>query len=75
MNKPQPHNARRAPQIVPKGYWTFWCVLSIWGGIVGIVTAVSGEMKYDGIIGVLSAAWSISWAVVYWRIKHATKAA
>jgi hypothetical protein len=75
MKNPQSHQSSdRALQIVTKGYWTFWCVLSILGGIGGVVTAVAAEMKYDGVIGVLSCAWSIAWAVVYWRIRRETKA-
>ena len=49
--------------------------MSVLGGIGGIVTAVTAEMKYDGLIGVLSFAWSIAWAVVYWRFRRETNAA
>ena len=75
MTSTQPHDRRTKPQIVPNGYWTFWCVVSVLGGIGGIVTAVTAEMKYDGLIGVLSFAWSIAWAVVYWRSRLETNAA
>ena len=74
IHKQSHRSPDRAPQIVPNGYWTFWCVLSLLGGIAGIVTTVTSEMEHDGIIGVLSFAWSIAWAVVYWRIRRETKA-
>ena len=74
IHKQSHRSPDRAPQIVPNGYWTFWCVLSLLGSIAGIVTAVTSEMEHDGIIGVLSFAWSIAWAVVYWRIRRETKA-
>ena len=75
MTNTQSHNHRRKPQIVPNGYWTFWCAVSVLGGIGGIVTAVTAEMKYDVLTGVLSFAWSTAWAVVYWRIRRETNAA
>jgi len=71
-NPPRNHLSGRAPQIVPKGYWTFWCALSILGGIGGAVTAF---LEHSVILGVISFAWGIAWGLVYRTIRRETKSA
>ena len=61
-----------APQIVPKGYWTFWFVLSLIGVIVGIVATFLWRQERGGVIfGMTSTVVSVAWAVIYWRVRHA----
>ena len=64
---PSNHSVDKTPRIVPKGYWTFWFVLSLLGGIGGAVTAF---LERDVILGVISLVWGVAWSFVYWRIKH-----
>ena len=59
------------PQIVPKGYWTFWMVVSLIGGIGGFVSSILSGHKVDVLIGVICLLYSIAWSVYYWRIKYA----
>jgi hypothetical protein len=64
-----PHqSSARTPQIVPRGYWTFWCVFSVLGGVGGIVMAFVSETEHKVVFVTISVAWSLAWAVVYWRI-------
>jgi hypothetical protein len=65
----------RKPQIVPSGYWTFWCVFSFLGGVGGIVTACVSGTEHRDLLAMLSIAWSFAWAGVYWRIRRESKAA
>ena len=58
----------RTLQIVPQGYWTFWIVIMLLSGIAGFVRALQERAI---IWGVVSLAYGVAWAVVYWRIKHA----
>jgi hypothetical protein len=60
------------PQIVPKGYWTFWFILSLLGGMGGAVTAL---LERNVILGVISLAWGVAWSIVYWRIKRGKSSA
>src|SRR5688572_2432485 len=59
--------ASQKSEIVPKGYWTFWCVLSVLGGIGGIVAAVISK---HFAIGVISFVWAIAWTIIYWRLRQ-----
>ena len=63
------------PQIVPRGYWTFWCVFSLLGGVSGIVTAFVSGTEHGELFAILSIGWSFAWAAVYWRIRRETNAA
>jgi hypothetical protein len=69
---PQHHSVNQKPQIVPKGYWTFWCALSVLGGIGGLVAAALSEEKHAVARGMVSFIWAFAWAVTYWRFRHAT---
>jgi hypothetical protein len=67
---PPSQSVDKTPRIVPKGYWTFWFILSLLGGIGGAVTAILSEKERGIIYGVISLVWGVAWSVVYWRIKH-----
>jgi len=69
---PQHHSANQKPKIVLKGYWTFWCALSVLGGLVGIVTSVISKEKDAVAWGAVSFVWAIAWATMYWRFRRAT---
>jgi len=59
-------------QIVPKGYWTFWCALSVLGGIGGFVAAILSVEKHAVAWGAVSFIWGVAWAITYWRCRRAT---
>ena len=62
--------ARRS-QIVPKGYWTFWFVMSLLCAIGAGVMAFLWWPDRTFIAGVLALVSGVAWAVVYWRVRHA----
>lgn len=63
-------SVERAPQIVPKGYWTFWFVLSLLGTIGGGVMAFLWWPDRTFIAGVFVLVSGVAWTAVYWRIRH-----
>jgi len=67
---PSSHSIDKTPRIVPKGYWTFWFIFSLLGGIGGAVTALFFDKERGIIIGLISLAWGVAWSLVYWRIKQ-----
>ena len=70
MTKPSSNHSVDTTQIVPKGYWTFWCVLSLLGGIGGVVAGVLVGRGLGLIIGVASLISGVAGSVVYWRVKR-----
>ena len=55
------------PEIVPRGYWKFWLVLSLASGSAGVVAAF---LERNVIFAVISFVWGVAWSVVYWRITN-----
>ena len=73
--KDSQHASKRKPQIVPRGYWTFWCVLSFMGGVGGLIRALFSGPEYRDLFAAISIAWGFAWFAVYWRIRRESKAA
>ena len=69
---PQHDSVIQKPQIVPKGYWTFWCALSVLAGIGGLVAAVLSEEKHAVAWAAVSFVWAMAWAITYWRFRRET---
>ncbi|HYV27348.1 MAG TPA: hypothetical protein VFA77_07430 [Candidatus Eisenbacteria bacterium] len=55
-------------QIVTKGYWTFWIVVSILG-IGGFAASLLSGEKGGLIVGVTCLLHGLAFTIVYWSIK------
>ena len=75
MTKPPSNHSVDTTQIVPKGYWTFWFVLSLLGCIGALAMAVywwsEGQRIMGVAVGVSCLFSEVAWAIIYWRLRNA----
>jgi len=74
MTKPD-LSVREKPEIVPKGYWTFWFALSLFSAVVAFFMAVLWWPDWQAIVGVVSLGPAIVWTVFYWKLRYGKRLA
>jgi hypothetical protein len=69
------HSPGQKAEIVPKGYWTFWFVVSLLSSVGAFFTAILWWPDRLAIIGVISFCYAIAWTLFYRKMRYGKRMA